>query len=131
MLRAATLECLDWQEFLHRYVVKPKRLKCLLFADPPYVVTARAAHYRHRFDHLDHILLARKLAHINTLNGSQRSVKIMLTYDDDPDDLIRTLYREKFGWHLSPLSIRYAAGRHTSKTNELLITNYPIEGGGA
>lgn len=129
MLRRATLECLDWSVFIDRYIMTQKKLRCLLLADPPYVLTASAAHYRHRFGYLDHILLAHKLARVNELNGGERSVKIMVTYDDDPAGLIRSLYREEHGWHLAPLPIRYAAGRHTEKTEELLITNYQIGGG--
>ncbi|MCH7780335.1 MAG: S8 family serine peptidase, partial [Acidobacteria bacterium] len=99
-LRTATLESLDWSRFLDRYIMEQKKLRCLLFADPPYVVTARADHYRHRFGYLDHILLAHKLTRINGLNGGDRSVKIMVTYDDDKAGLIRALYREEYGWHL-------------------------------
>lgn len=126
MLQRATLECLHWSAFLDRYLMKQKKLRCLLMADPPYVVTASAAHYRHRFGYIDHILLAHKLTLLNELNGRERSVRIMITYDDDKQGFIRALYRPQYGWHLSPLAIRYAAGRHTEKTNELLITNYPL-----
>jgi len=123
-LRHATFECLDWSELLDRYVLQPRKIRCLVFADPPYVAAIKSAHYRHRFDHLDHVMLARKLALINEKNGGDRSVKIMVTLDDDEAGFIRSLYRAEFGWYVRPLSIRYAAGHHSHETQELLLTNY-------
>lgn len=125
-LSGVTFECLDWSEFLDRYVLQQKKLRCLLNLDPPYVITAKAAHYRHRFSELDHVQLAHKLALVNEQNGGDRSVKIMLTYDDDADGLIRALYRKEFGWHMQSLPVRYASGHHADTTDELLITNYVI-----
>ena len=127
-LSGVTFECLDWSIFLDRYVMNQKKLRCLLNLDPPYVVTATAAHYRHRFSQLDHVQLAHKLALVNEGNGGDRSVKVMLTYDDDPDGLIRALYRKDFGWNIRTFPVRYSSGRHATATDELLITNYVIGG---
>ena len=123
-LRGATFECLHYAELLDRYLLRPKKLCCFVYCDPPYMAATSAAHYRYRFDAIDHLMLANKLARINQLNGGERSVKIMLTYDEHP--YIRSLYRRKFGWHVGSLGIRYAGGHHTHETQELLITNYPI-----
>ena len=82
----------------------------------------------HRFSELDHVQLAHKLALVNERNDKERSVKVMLTYDDDPNGLIRALYRPEFGWHMQPLPVRYASGHHADTTDELLITNYVIGG---
>ena len=123
-LRGVTFECLHWVELLDRYVMQQKRIQCLVVCDPPYLAATKNAHYRYRFDEVDHLLLARKLTLINDRNGGERSVKIMLTYDDDENSFVRALYRPDFGWHIRPLSIRYAGGHHGHNTEELLITNY-------
>lgn len=123
-LKGVTLECLEWSELLDRYVLQPKKITGFIFADPPYIAAIQKDHYRHRFTHLDHVLLARKLTAIHQCNGGDRNVKIMVTLDDDP--LIRALYRENLGWRIQPLPIRYNAGHHSTKTDELLITNYDI-----
>lgn len=125
-LRGVTFENLHWAELLDRYVMKQKKLQCLVYADPPYVVAAGAGHYGHCFDAVDHVMLTRKLAAINERNGGERAVKIMLTYDDDPGGMIRALYRKEHGWFISPLPIRYGGGHHREFTEELRITNYEV-----
>lgn len=127
-LRGCTFENLDWSILIDRYVLQQKNLSCVVFADPPYIVASKVAHYGHRFDMVDHLLLARKMTCINERNGGGRNVKVMLTYDDDPDGYVRSLYRKEFGWHLQPLPIRYNAGHHSEETSELLITNYDTGG---
>lgn len=122
-LRGVTLECLDWAELIDRYVLQPRSISCMLYADPPYVVTT-GRHYRYNFDGVDHLLLARKLALVNQRNGGDRRVRVVISYDDDPSGYIRSLYRREFGWHIDELPIQYRGGHHASATPELLITNF-------
>jgi DNA adenine methylase len=124
-LAGVTFESMPYDELIDRYVLQQAHLNCLLICDPPYMVATRNAYYRFRFTILDHVRLARKLAQVNEHNGESRSVKIILTYDDDP--LIRALYRRQLGWTTSPLPIRYAGGHHDTATTELLITNFALE----
>jgi DNA adenine methylase len=123
-LQRVTFECLPWGALLDRYVLKPKRLSALVYLDPPYVVASQSGHYGLCFDSLEHLLLSRKLARINAKNGGTRSVKLMVSYDDDPKGFIRSLYRPEFGWHVRTLPIQYRSGNHAKATNELLITNF-------
>jgi len=123
-LRGVTFESLDWSELIDRYVLQPTSISCMLYADPPYVVSAKGKHYGHNFATIDHVMHARKLALINERNGGERSVDIVVTYDDDC--LIKALYRPEFGWHIKPLSVRYRSGHHAHSTNELLITNFSL-----
>jgi len=125
-LRGVTFECLDWSELLDRYVLQPQSISCMLYADPPYVVTQSGKHYGHNFAAIDHVMLARKLALVNERNSTERSVDIVLTYDDDEGGLVRALYRPEFGWHVRPLPVKYRSGRHAHETNELLITNFSL-----
>ena len=123
-LKGITFECLDWSELLDRYVLQPTSISCMLYADPPYVVSQKGKHYGRNFTVIDHVMLARKLALINKRNGAARSVGTVVTYDDDESGLIRSLYRPEFGWHIRPLSVKYKSGHHAHATNELLITNF-------
>lgn len=115
----------DWKELLHRLVFKPPVVSLFVLADPPFVVSDRRRHYRHNFDSVDHLVLARTLARANELNrGVRRDVKIMVSYDDDPAGYIRSLYRPEFGWYVEDIEVSYNAGNH-AKRRELIITNYP------
>lgn len=125
-LRGSTFENLHWSVLLDRYVLQQKNLSCVIFADPPYIISSRVAHYGYRFDMVDHLLLARKMTRINERNGGGRNVKVMLTYDDDPRGYIRSLYRKDSGWHITSLDIRYGGGHHGHATAELLITNFEM-----
>ncbi len=122
-LKGVTFECLDWSELLDRYVLQPKSISCMLYADPPYAVTT-GRHYRYNFDGVAHLLLARKLALVNQRNRGDRRVRVVISYDDDPAGYIRSLYRREFGWHIYELPIQYRGGHHASATPELLITNF-------
>jgi len=126
MLRGSTFECLHWSELLDRYALQPRTISCLVYCDPPYVVTETGAHYRHCFDRVDHILLARKLTDIHQRNDAERRVRIIVSYDDDEDGYIRSLYRPEFGWHVKTVPIQYRSGHHASATQELLITNFKM-----
>lgn len=95
MLAGVTLECLEIQELLDRYVLKQKKIRVLLYLDPPYVIAAKNSHYRYCFDAVDHLLLARKLALISERNVGDRAVRIVVSYDDH--EFIRALYRPEFG----------------------------------
>jgi len=123
-LKGVTFECLDWSELLDRYVLQPRSISCMLYADPPYVVSAKGKHYSRNFAAIDHVMLARTLALINQRNTGERSVDIVVTYDDD--GLIRALYRPEFGWYLNHLPVKYKSGRHANATNELLISNFSL-----
>ncbi len=127
-LRQVTFECLPWGALLDRYVLQPEKLSALVYCDPPYVVAAQSGHYGLCFDSLEHLLLARKLTCINEKNGGARSVKLMVSYDDDPKGYIRSLYRPEFGWHIRSIPIQYRSGNHSSATEELLITNFDTGG---
>jgi len=119
-----TFTNMDWWTLLDKIVFKPKDVALFMFLDPPYVIADGRKHYRYNFDATDHLLLARALARINSLNdASRRNVKVMVTYDDDSDGLIRALYRPEFGWNLEVLEVAYDAGNGTVR-NELIITNY-------
>lgn len=121
-----TFESLHWQELLHRLVFKPKQVNLFLYLDPPYVTADTEKHYRFNFDAVQHIMLARTLAQINSLNdGDQRNAKVMVSYDDDPDGFIRSLYREEFGWRLQTIDVRYESEHRANRCrNELVIMNY-------
>jgi DNA adenine methylase len=125
-----TFENLHWRELLHRLVFKPPMATVFLYLDPPYVVADSRKHYRLNFDPVEHLMLAHTLARINVLNnGDTHNVKVMLSYDDDPDGYVRSLYRPEFGWHVTTIATRYIAEHRASRgTEELLITNYDPRG---
>ena len=105
-------------------VFKPKTVSLFLFVDAPYVVSDGQKHYRHNFQTVDHLLLARSLARINEMNdGKNRNVKTMLTYDEGASGFIRSLYRPEFGWQIEEFAVSYDAGNHSGGV-ELIITNY-------
>ncbi len=121
-----TFENLHWKEALDRFVFKPKEVTLFVYADPPYVVADTKKHYRFNFDPVEHIMLARTLSHINELNnGASRNIKVMLSYDDDPDGFIRSLYREEFGWRIATIDVQYEADHRANMCRkELVIMNY-------
>lgn len=125
-LKGVTFECLDWSALLDRYVLQPQSISCTLYSDPPYVVSDKGKHYGRNLTLIDHVMLARRLTLINERNSRERSVDIVVTYDDDEMGLIRSLYRPTFGWHLNHLPVKYKSGRHAHATNELLITNFEL-----
>jgi site-specific DNA-adenine methylase len=116
------LEHLDILDLLERYVLRPNKVRALLYLDPPYVVAKKFNLYAKNFDAVDHLLLADQLRLINQRNGGQRNVRIVLTYDDDP--LIRAFYRPEFGWHVGRLALRYGGKHAADPTDEILITNF-------
>ncbi len=121
-----TFECLDWRELLHRLVFKPKQVTLFGYADPPYVTSDSEKHYRFNFDAVEHVMLARALARINELNdGMDRNVKLMVSYDDDPDGFIRSLYRPEYGWWIETIAVRYGSEHRANRCrSELVIVNY-------
>ena len=124
-LDGVQFECLDWRELIHRLVFKPKTVRLFLYCDPPYLVATKAGHYRFNFDALEHVLFARTLCRINELNQRHsHEVRIMVSYDDDADGLIRSLYRPAFGWRAKPVEVKYDAENHGQVRRELVITNY-------
>lgn len=121
-----TFENLHWRELLNRFVFKPKQVSLFCYLDPPYVTADTEKYYGFNFDPLEHIMLARTLAQINALNdGDQRNAKVMVSYDDDPDGFIRSLYRAEFGWRIETIDVRYASEHRANRCrNELVIMNY-------
>ena len=124
--RGVQFDCVDWRDLLERLVFRPREAKLFLYADPPYVVSTRVGYYRHNFSYLEHILFARTLCRINALNKrGTHDVRIMVSYDDDEDGLIRALYRPEFGWWVESVPVKYEAdNRATTTRHELVITNY-------
>ncbi len=127
---AVTFENLHWRELLHRLVFKPPEATLFLYIDPPYVVADSRKHYRFNFDPVEHLMLAHSLARINDLNkAGTHNVKVMVSYDDDPEGYVRSLYRPEFGWHIDTVSTRYISEhRKNSSNEELVITNYDPQG---
>jgi site-specific DNA-adenine methylase len=123
-LRSVVIENLHYGELLRRYVRDQSKVRCLIYADPPYVLAQAGRHYRHTFTAVDHVLLAYELTDISQRNGGDRRVRIAVSYDDDPDGFIRDLYRPEFGWRVGTLAVPYAGGNRANVTNELLITNF-------
>lgn len=79
---------------------------CGVYADAPWIGAGK--HYLHKFNLLDHVLLAvmmRRFEH----------TKVVIRYGDDP--VIRHLYRD---FQITDVESRNQAGK---KVNELLITN--------
>ena len=131
-LRGITFEDLHYQELLNRLVFKPREVHLFGFLDPPFVVADSRKHYRFSFDRVEHLKLARMLARVNELNdGKNREVRLMLTYDDDPDGFIRSLYRPAFGWRIDAVPVAYEAENRADRSRtELVIMNYdPIQPG--
>lgn len=125
-LDGVTFENLCWQELLKRLVFDPPEVRLFLYSDAPYVTADTKKHYRFNFDPVEHLLLARALARINALNnGDTRIVKVMVSYDDDPEGLIRSLYRPDFGWFIDTIEARYVSDhRADHDVKELVITNF-------
>lgn len=119
-------ENLHWCALFERLIFKPREVCLFLYNDPPYVVADSQKYYRFNFDSTQHIALARSLARINALNdGDQRRVHVMVSYDDDPAGLIRSLYRPEFGFTIETIQTHYASEHHADRCrNELVITNY-------
>jgi site-specific DNA-adenine methylase len=123
-LKGVVFEHLHYSELLDRYVCDQKKLRCLIYLDPPYVLAEVGRYYRYTFTVVDHILLAHKLTQIICRNGGERQVRVVISYDDDPGGLIRSLYRSEFGWRVGTLAVPYAAGNRATTADELLITNF-------
>ena len=121
-----TFEHLHWMELLKRFVLKPNEVTMFLYCDPPYVTSDVEKHYRYNFDGVEHLLLARTLAKIHERNDAEkRNVKIMVSYDDDPEGFIRSLYRPEFGWLIDTIEARYESEHRANRCrDELVITNY-------
>lgn len=125
-LRGITFEDLHYEKLLNRLVFKPCEVHLFGFLDPPYVVADSKKHYRLNFNHVEHLKLARMLARVNELNDDKsREVRLMLTYDDDPDGFIRSLYRPEFGWRIDAVPVAYEAENRAGRSRtELVIMNY-------
>ena len=125
-LRGITFEDVHYEDLLNRLVFKPREVHLFGFLDPPYVIADSRKHYRLNFDRVEHLRLARLLARVNELNdGEARDVKLMLTYDDDPDGFIRSLYRPEFGWRIDAVPVAYEAENRAGRSRtELVIMNY-------
>ena len=121
-----TFENLHWKELLHRLVFKPQDVTLFLYCDAPYVTSDSEKHYRFNFDAVEHVMLARALARINELNdGERRNVKLMISYDDDPNGFIRSLFRPEFGWWIETIKVNYDSEHRANRCrNELVIMNY-------
>lgn len=125
-LRGITFEDVHYGDLLNRLVFKPREVHLFGFLDPPYVVADSKKHYRLNFDRVEHLKLARMLARVNELNDDKsREVRLMLTYDNDPDGFIRSLYRPEFGWWIDAVPVTYEAENRTGRSRtELVIMNY-------
>lgn len=125
-LDKVTFENLHWRDFLHRFVMKPREVRMGLYADPPYVTSDTEKHYRFNFDSTEHLLLAEYLTRITALNDrDRRNVKLLISYDDDPNGFIRSLYRPELGWHIETIEVRYESEHRANRCrNELVIMNY-------
>jgi DNA adenine methylase len=93
-----------------------------IYADPPYVCntgfTGNSKLYQHNFTEEDHERLAvtvRKCKH-----------KVCLSYDDDPDGMVRSLYPETAGFTFVKTEWAYNGSTNAKKDRgqELLILNY-------
>jgi site-specific DNA-adenine methylase len=123
-LQGVTFESLHYHDFLERYVRHQKKLRSLIYADPPYTMARSGQSYHHTFLELDHVLLAYELTEIIQCNGGERQVRVVISYDDDPGGFIRSLNRPEFGWRVGTLAVPNAAGNRVNVTDELLITNF-------
>lgn len=122
-LQHAQIRNFSYSKAVDTYLYRSTPVEAFVFADPPYVVSDKAMHYRFNFHPVEHLRFWHKMTRLSKDNGAERNVKIMITYDDDP--LIRALYRQSDGWRIEPLTIRYSSAHDPDRCrNEIVITNY-------
>lgn len=126
-LARAQIRHFGYEKCIDVYLYRSPEVEAFIFADPPYVVSTKAMHYRYNFHAIEHIRFWFRMHRLNQDNGPKRNVKIMITYDDDP--LIRALYREEHGWHISTLKIGYNSAHDAERSrDEIVICNFLLEG---
>jgi DNA adenine methylase len=107
-------------------ILETPGLDVWIYVDPPYYVNTKldknSQLYKHNFSKEDHIVLAENVKKCNHM--------VMLSYDDDKEGFIRSLYN---GFYIHEEKWVYcgtsSANTHdkTKKTgNELIITNYKL-----
>ncbi len=93
-----------------------------IYLDPPYLVNSNFSKqsqlYANNFTIEDHSKLAK---HVKECKH-----KILLSYDDDKDGVIRGLYPESYGFHIYEAQWKYCGTSSDVKKDgkELIITNY-------
>lgn len=101
-----------------------------VYLDPPYVKDTKLSHnsklYRHSFAIEDHQLFAQRV--------KECKHKVCISYDDDDDGIVRSLFPVSDGFFIKELAWAYcgtSSANGQSKTKkigrELIITNYAIE----
>ena len=108
----------------------PPLLECpgnnvLVYCDPPYfsdtVASEKSQLYAYGFSREDHVRLAD--------NISRCPHKVCISYDDDEEGFIRSLYPESDGYNLVSTEWSYVGSSREKKAKgkELIITNYSPE----
>lgn len=124
-LEHAQIRHFGYEQCLDVYLYRSPQVEAFVLADPPYVVSTRAKHYRYNFHALEHIRFWHRMHRLNQDNGPKRNVKLMITYDDDP--LIRALYRQQHGWRIVPLKIGYNSAHDAERSrDEIVICNFDV-----
>lgn len=121
LLKGTIITCGNYKQLL----AQPSEYNNVwIYCDPPYVVDTEAISssklYKYGFTKQDHIALR------DDILDSHH--KVCISYDDDPDGMIRELYRgfyiHELEWTYSGTSSSKNASKTKKKGKELLITNY-------